>query len=203
MPIPDEFFISGAGDRNFDEDTRVLVQRGDWLMATYFSSAYPVPSGWTTVNNHSLENLLVFSRGGIEVTGDEVDGYVFEPEPEVAIQIGVGWETGVTDVATLLDEAEALLLEDETTKPLLTEYGADRGFLLVTSEDRTGAPIHALIFYTRLTNYEGDTGFTAIVARWNSDAAAEYYSIVRAIIGGWADLNNNLLGAELPRDLPS
>lgn len=77
----------------------------------------------------------------------------------------------------------------------------DRGYLLLRVEGAEGAQ-HALLFYTRMTNYEGDQGFTAIIARWDSDAAAEYYGIIREIVGNWADLENNLVGAELPAELP-
>lgn len=196
-PLPDGFFIPGAGDANFDVYTRVIAQSGDWLLATQATSAYPIPSGWTTLNSLIEESMLLFDRDGVEV-----DGYAIK-STEVVVQISRMFQRGTTAIEEILNSHESRMGNDPDVTVLARKsYGGDRGYLLVRAKGWDGVEGYGLLFLTHRSHPSGD-GFDSLVAFWPEDAADEYYSIVRTIVGGWVDLENRVLGAELPETLPA
>lgn len=202
LTIPDDLFIRGARDQNFDESTWVVGEAGDWLLASYFSSVYPVPSGWTTINTHNEENRLLFSRGGLTVTGDTIVGFEVDPPAEVSIIIGAAWDTSFSTSAEAMEDAKQIADGPDLRLLNATLLSDEQAYLVFEQDAGDDSPTYLLLFLTRHRNPEGHTGFSSLVAVWQATDTAAYYPIIRAVIGGWADFDNNLLGAQLPDELP-
>jgi hypothetical protein len=198
IDLPAELVLPEVGAKNFNEFTQVLGQQGDWFLVMTFDSIYPIPTGWTTVSTGKEDAIVVFSRGGIQLRGDLVDGITFDKTPEIVITVGGSGGEYQTSEEVMSELEDALSQAPNISLIKRQVVDSKKAYIFLEGKPESGNNIYRLIILSQTSDgWFRTLSIITDVQDWN-----DYYPIIRAIAENWAlSWDNSILGLTLPETL--